>query len=193
MRWVIDPAHSQFEFSARYLMLTNVRGRFAKFNGEFELNDEDPEQSTGTVTIDATSVDTSMPAREGHLRSADFFEIEKYPTITFKTTRVQSVGSNQFKVHGDLTIKDVTRDIAVDVSYDGQIKDVYGNTRRGFSATTGINRKDFGLNWNVALEAGGVLVGDHIKVEIEMQLLTKEAFEAMLEAARKRQAAATAS
>jgi len=190
MTWVIDPAHSQIGFSVKYMMLSNVRGHFTTFSGIVEADDAHPERSSGEVTIDLSSINTNMPAREGHLLSGDFFDIENHPTATFRSTRIQKTGEGRFNVVGDLTIRGVTREVPVDVTYEGAIKDAQGNERRAFSATTQFNRKDFGVNWNVALEAGGFMVSDQVKIEAEVQLLDKAVVDARLAAQRQKEAAA---
>jgi polyisoprenoid-binding protein YceI len=179
--WLIDPAHSQIEFVVKYAMLTNVRGRFAKFSGEFDLDDEHPERSSGEVKIDAASITTGNDMRDGHLRTPDFFDLENHPEISFKSTRITGKG-DIYKIVGDLTIRGVTQEVTLDAEYNGQYGDAYGNTRRGLTIKGTINRKDFGVNWNVALEAGGFLVSDNVKLEIDAQFLTKEAVEKMMAA-----------
>jgi polyisoprenoid-binding protein YceI len=191
MTWITDTAHSQIGFSVKYMMLSNVRGHFAKFSGIVEADEAHPERSSVEITIDPNSISTNMPAREGHLRSGDFFDVENNPTATFRSTRIQPSGVGRFKVVGDLTIRGITREVPVDVTYEGAIKDAQGNDRRAFSATTQFNRKDFGLNWNVALEAGGFMVGDQVKIEAEIQLLDKAVVDARLAAQRQKEAEAT--
>jgi polyisoprenoid-binding protein YceI len=179
--WLLDSAHSSIEFIVKYAMLSNVRGGFAKFSGTFDLDDEHPERSTASIEIDAASITTNNDMRDGHLRTPDFLDLEHNPKIIFQSKRITGRGDT-FKADGDLTIRGVTHEVTLDVEYHGQYGDAFGNTRRGFSAKTTINRKDFGVNWNVALEAGGFLVGDQVKVDIEGQLLTKEAVERMMAA-----------
>jgi len=190
MTWVIDPAHSQIGFSVKYMMLSNVRGHFTTFSGIVEADDAHPERSSIELTIDPSSISTNMPAREGHLRSGDFFDVENNPTVTFRSTRIQQIGEGRFNLVGDLTIRGITREVPVDVTYEGAIKDAQGNERRAASATTQFNRKDFGLNWNVALEAGGFMVSDQVKIEAEVQLLDKVVVDARLAAQRQKEAAA---
>jgi polyisoprenoid-binding protein YceI len=179
--WLIDSAHSSIEFVVKYAMLTNVRGRFTQFSGTLELDEEHPERSTASIEIDAASITTTNDMRDGHLRSPDFLDLEHNPKITFQSTRITGRG-NEYKVAGDLTIRGVTHEVALDVEYSGQYGDAFGNTRRGFTARTTINRKDYDVNWNVALEAGGFLVSDQVRIEIDAQLLTKEAVERMMAA-----------
>jgi polyisoprenoid-binding protein YceI len=174
MTWTIDAAHSLVEFSVKHMMITTVRGRFTKFTGTLNINDEHPERSTVEGTIDTGSIDTHEPNRDNHLRSADFFDAEKYPAITFRSRRIEPTGDNQYKVVGDITIKDVTREIVFNVTDEGQGKNPWGKQVRAFSAQATLNRKDFGLNWNVALETGGWLVGDQVKIAAEIELVKQE-------------------
>lgn len=171
MAWVIDPAHTQIEFSVKHMMITTVRGRFDKFSSTVNVDEANLAGSSVQGAIEVASLDTRDPGRDGHLRSPDFFDAEKYPAMSFSSTRIQRAGEGQFKVTGDLTIKDVTREVVFTVSDDGQNKDPWGNQRWGFSAQATINRKDFGLVWNVALETGGVLVGELVKINAEVQLI----------------------
>lgn len=169
MEWTIDPAHSMIEFRAKHMMFTTVRGQFNSFQGTLMLDMQHPEKSSVEGSVDIGSINSGDENRDNHLRSADFFDVENHPTMTFRSTRIQRKGNNEFKVHGDLTIRGVTRPIAWDVEAAELGKDPWGNPRLGFSAETKLNRKDFGLNWNVALETGGFLVGDEIRVLAEVQ------------------------
>jgi polyisoprenoid-binding protein YceI len=174
MAWVIDPAHTQVEFVAKHMMVTNVRGRFKAVNGTVNIDEANPAASTVDVTFDVASLETGDEKRDGHLRSADFFDVEKFPTMTFKSKRIEFANPNNqesFKIIGDLQIKDVTREVVLDVTSEGTGKTPWGTTVRGFSAHTAVNRKDFGLTWNVALETGGWLVGDQIKINIELETI----------------------
>lgn len=164
----IDKAHSEATFQVRHL-LTKVRGRFADFAGTIEFDEAAPERSAVALTIQAASIDTNEPQRDQHLRSADFFETEKYPTLTFASKSIKAAGSGAYTVTGDLTIHGVTRTIDLDASYLGVAKDPWGNAKFGFEAETTINRKDFGLSWNAALETGGVLVGEDVKIAVSVQ------------------------
>lgn len=164
----IDKAHSEAAFQVRHL-LTRVRGRFADFSGTIQFDEQDPERSTVSLTIQAASVDTNEPKRDEHLRSADFFEVETYPTITFSSTRVSRKAGEQFAVEGDLTIHGVTKPVTLDVAYFGAARDPWGREKYGFEAEVTLNRKDFGLTWNAALETGGFLVGDEVKVTFSVQ------------------------
>jgi polyisoprenoid-binding protein YceI len=171
MTWNIDPQHTQIEFSVRHMMISKVRGQFTSFEGALELNADNPAASSATGSVDVASIDTREEQRDAHLRSADFFDVENYPKLTFASTRVEPGGSGKYKVAGNLTIKDVTREVVFDVTDEGRGQDPWGNQRWGLSASTKINRKDFGLTWNVALETGGWLVGDEITITAEVQLV----------------------
>jgi polyisoprenoid-binding protein YceI len=166
--WNFDPSHSSVGFSVRHLMISKVRGHFGKWEGTFDYDESDPTKSKLAVRIDAASIDTREEKRDAHLRSPDFFDVEKFPTLTFTSTRVERAGDD-LVVHGDLTIRDVTRAVQLKVESLGRSKDPWGGERAGFSASTSINRKDFGLHWNVALETGGVLVGEKIEISIEIE------------------------
>ncbi len=164
----IDPTHSRFGFVARHAMVTKVRGSFNEFDGSGYFDVEDPAKSHFSLTIKAASIDTRNPDRDAHLRSNDFFSMDEYPEITFASTRIEPVSKNTFRVTGDLTIKGVTKSVTFDLEYTGDVVDPWGNTRIGFEGSTTVNRKDWGVNWNVALEAGGVLVGENVTLEFEI-------------------------
>jgi polyisoprenoid-binding protein YceI len=168
----IDKAHSEVTFQVRHL-LTKVRGRFSEFEGTIEYDEANPERSSVNVTIQAASVDTNERDRDTHLRTGDFFEVEKFAALTFKSTRATRKGSEGFDVAGDLTIHGVTRPVSLAVTLLGKAKDPWGNERIAFEAETTINRKDFGLLWNAALETGGFLVGDDVKISLSVQALPK--------------------
>jgi polyisoprenoid-binding protein YceI len=171
MKWNIDPSHSTAEFTVRHLMITNVRGRFGKLEGSVNYDPEKPEATTIEATIDATSIDTRDEKRDAHLRSADFFDVEKNPTVTFKSKRVTKTGDG-FAAVGDLTMHGITKEITLEVEGPSDVtKDPWGNSRIGASATAKVNRKDWGLNWNAALETGGVLVGETVKITLEVSLV----------------------
>ena len=170
----IDKAHSEAIFQVRHL-LTKVRGRFSDFEGAIDYDEQNPERSSVNVTIQAASVDTNERDRDAHLRSADFFDVEKFPTLTFKSTRVTGKGNDSFDVTGDLTIHGVTRLVTLSATFLGNAKDPWDNERIAFEAETTINRKDFGLLWNAALETGGFLVGDEVKISLSVQALPKTA------------------
>ena len=163
-----DKAHSEATFQVRHL-LTKVRGRFTDFEGTIEVNDAKPEQSSVSLTIQAASIDTNESQRDQHLRSADFFDVDKFPVLTFKSASMVRKGAEEFAVTGDLTIHGVTRTVTLPVSYLGVAKDPWGNMKHGFETELTINRKDFGLTWNAALETGGLLVGDDVKVSVSIQ------------------------
>ena len=168
--WTIDPAHSAVEFGVRHMMISTVRGRFAKVTGTLVLDEEDVTRSKVEVEIDADSIDTREEKRDAHLRSADFFEVEKYPKLTFVSRRVERSGDG-LKVTGDLTIRDTTKEVVLDVEDLGRVKDPWGGDRASFSATGKLQRSEYGLKWNQALEAGGVMVSDEVKLIIEAQLV----------------------
>ncbi|MDD2581792.1 MAG: YceI family protein [Desulfuromonadaceae bacterium] len=172
--WTIDPDHSNIGFKVKHLMVSNVKGNFDKHTGVVEINDKDITKSKVQVTIDTKSINTNVQKRDEHLRSADFFDVAKYPTMTFVSTKVTKVGKNKLKVTGNLTLHGVTKQVVLDV--DGptkESKDPWGNIRKGATATTKINRKDFGLVWNAALETGGVMVGDEITITLEIEMIKK--------------------
>ncbi|CAN5443670.1 YceI family protein [soil metagenome] len=171
MAWQIDSAHSHIQFSVRHMMLAKVRGEFDKFSGTVNLDEANPSASTVDVQIEAASINTREAQRDGHLKSPDFFDAEKYPTLNFKSKRVDVKDDTHAVIVGDLTIRDVTKEVAVNVEYMGQSKTPFGTTNAGFEATTKINRKDFGLTWNAVLETGGVAVGDEIAVSIDLELI----------------------
>jgi len=170
MSWKIDPAHSQITFSIRHMMISNVHGRFENFTGEVDFRENDPKNSTVDVKIDAASINTREPKRDGHLRSPDFFNAEQYPYLTFKSKRIEAVDENHAKIVGDLTIRDITKEVVLDTEYAGQSK-MWGNTSAGFSASTKINRKNWDLNWNQLLESGGLLVGEDISINIDLEIV----------------------
>ncbi len=168
-RWSIDPAHSGLNFSVRRMVVSKVRGRFAKFSGALSVDEEDVTRSVVEATIDAGSIDTGTPERDAHLRSPDFFDVEKFPELRFRSTRIEKLGDDRYRVIGELTIRDVAREVSLDVESGGRAKDPWGNERVGFVAKAALDRKDFGLGWNQVLEAGGVLVGDRVDIELDVQ------------------------
>jgi polyisoprenoid-binding protein YceI len=171
-QWQIDPAHSAAHFSVRHLMISNVRGEFTKLTGSAQINPADPSKSTVEITIQAASLNTREPQRDEHLRSPDFFDVAKYPTLTFTSKRIEALGAEDFKLTGDLTIHGVTKEVTFDVEGPTpSVKDPWGNIRAGVTASAKINRKDFGLVWNAVTEAGGVVVGDEVKITIEAELI----------------------
>lgn len=171
MTWVIDASHSVITFSVRHMMISKVRGRFTRFDGTVDFDEQNPTNSKVQVTIDASSIDTRDERRDGHLMSPDFLDVANYPTLTFVSKRVEVIDESHGRIIGDLTIRGVTREVTLDVEYNGQSKSPWGTISAGFSATTKINRKDWGLTWNVALETGGVLVGEEVTIEIEIEIV----------------------
>ena len=168
--WQVDPSHSTVGFVARHLMVTKVRGQFTDYAAEVTIGD-DPTDSSVVVTIQAASIDTRSEDRDAHLRSADFLDVEQHPTISFRSAGVRHVKGDHWALDGDLTIKDVTRPVTLDVEFDGTNGDPWGGQRAGFTASTDIEREDWGLTWNVALESGGVLVSKKVRLELEIQLV----------------------
>ncbi len=169
MAWTIDPAHTTVGFSARHMGLSTVRGRFTRFGGEVEVDPRDLTRTRGRAEIETASVDTGNADRDAHLKGADFFDVERCPKIVFEVKRVTG-GSGEYRVFGDLTIKDVTREVELEYEHAGDRVDPFGNRELGGDLSGAINRSDWGLTWNVALEAGGFLVSDRIKIEVEGQL-----------------------
>jgi polyisoprenoid-binding protein YceI len=169
--WKIDPAHSHIEFAVRHMMIATVKGRFAGVDGSVRLDGSHPAAAGVDVRIDVATIDTREAQRDAHLRSADFFDVEKFPFITFAAKGAVEHRGRQFTLRGDLTMHGVTRPVVLDVLQEGHGRDPWGGERMGFSATTAIKRSDFGLTWNQALEAGGVLVGDEVKVLLELELI----------------------
>lgn len=167
-RWTIDPAHTDILFSAKHMMVTTVRGKFHEVDGTLVLDESDPTRSTGEIRIAAASLNTGAAPRDAHLRSADFFDVENYPWITFRATAVEHVAGDEYRVTGDLTIRETTRPATFDATFLGFYTGMQGGRRAGIAARTRINRKDWALGWNVALEAGGWLVGEEVTIEIEV-------------------------
>lgn len=178
-QWNIDGAHSSANFSVRHMMVTTVRGSFSNVSGTVDFDPANPTAASVEAKIEAASISTGMPQRDDHLRSPDFFDAPNFPYLTFKSTSVESTGENTAKVTGDLTIRDVTKSVVLDVEFLGTQVSPWGELRAGFNASTKIDREAFGLTWNQALEAGGVLVGREIKIELEVQgILVPAAVEA---------------
>lgn len=173
MSWTLDTAHSQINFSVKHMMISTVRGRFDTFSGTFDLNEENPHVSNVEVTIDLASVNTGDAGRDGHLKNTDFFETEKFPTATYRSTRVEKVAEEEYRIYGDLTLHGVTNEVPLTAILEGLTKDMQGNRRAGFTVRAVISRKDFDLNWNVALETGGVLVSDKVNLEINAQVIER--------------------
>ncbi|HVJ90269.1 MAG TPA: YceI family protein [Labilithrix sp.] len=169
----IDTSHSEIGFSVRHMVFAKVRGQFKTWNATLEYDAAAPAKSVVTVEVDTASIDTREAQRDAHLRSADFFDSESHPKMTFKSTRVEPAGEGKYKLIGDLTIRGTTNEVTLDVEQTGAGKDPWGNDRLGFAARATINRSDWGLKWNQALEAGGVLVSDKVELEIEVQVVAK--------------------
>ncbi|AZT97301.1 MAG: YceI family protein [Brevibacterium aurantiacum] len=169
--WVIDPQHSRLGFSSRHAMVSRIRGAFNTVEGKAVINAEDLSKTDVTLTIDVDSIDTRTPDRDAHLRSADFFDVENYPTITFKSTGVDEVEEGSYIVNGDLTIRDVTRPVSVPLEMLGIDRDQNGALRAGFEGKRRIDRKDWGVTWNTTLDSGGLLVSDKITLEFELSLI----------------------
>ena len=169
--WALDPSHTLVEFSVRHMMVATVKGRFGGVQGNVVIDEESGTPVSVDVTIDAASVDTRDEKRDAHLRSADFFDVENHPHLTFKSTRIERVGDEQFTIVGDLTIRGTTREVTLDTTFNGRGTNPWGQAVAGASATTSVNRHDYGLSWNVALETGGFLVGDTIKISLEVELI----------------------
>lgn len=171
MSWQIDSAHTHIQFSVRHMMVTKVRGEFEKFTGSVDLDENEPTNTTVSVDVETASVNTRDGQRDNHLRSADFFKSEEFPTMSFRSKRVERTGDMTARLIGDLTIRGVTKEVTLNVEHFGILKNPWGMQVAGFAATTRINRKDFGLVWNVALETGGMLVGEDVDISIEVELV----------------------
>ena len=169
--WRVDPAHSHVEFAVRHLMISTVKGEFTDVSGTLTGDETDPGAASIELTIPVAGIHTRESQRDAHLRSSDFFDAGQHPAIEFRSTRIVPAGTDSFAVTGDLTIRGITRSVTLTVHADGRGRDPWGGERVGYSATTTINRKDFGLNWNQVLETGGVLVGDDVKVSVDLQLV----------------------
>jgi len=177
-KWEIDSSHSGVHFSVRHMVVARVRGQFARWSGTVLAEDGDLGRAAVDVVIDASSLSTGVADRDTHLMSADFLDVARHPEITFKGRRVEKLGDERLRVAGDLTIRGATREVLLDVEYAGRTKDPWGNERAGFTAKTSIDRKDFGLTWNQILEAGGLLVGDRVDIEIEVEAVKQTAAKA---------------
>ncbi|MEV0007665.1 YceI family protein [Streptomyces sp. NPDC051840] len=169
--YTIDPAHSSIGFTVRHAMVTNVRGSFGEHEGTLELDGSNPAASTATIDVKISSVDTGISDRDGHLVSGDFFDAEKFPLMTFRSTGAEQLGGDAYRITGDLTIKDVTRPLSIDLEFNGSATDPYGNQRVGFEGSAEILRSDWGLTYNAALETGGVLVGDKVKLNFDISAI----------------------
>ncbi|MCE3035754.1 MULTISPECIES: YceI family protein [Streptomyces] len=169
--YTIDPAHTTIEFVARHAMVTNVRGSFQDFSGSLHLDGQDPAKSTATLDVTMASIDTGNADRDGHLKSADFFKIDEFPTMTFRSTRAESLGGEDYRITGDLSLLGVTRPITIDLEFNGVAKDPFGNERAGFEGKAELLRSEWGLTWNAALETGGVLISDKIKLNFDVSAI----------------------
>ena len=178
MAWQIDPAHPHIQFSIRHLMISKVRGSFDRFTGTIEFDEEHPSASTIEIEIDASSINTKEEQRDGHLKSPDFLDVENYPVITFKSVHVHQIDDHSGHVHGELTVRDVTKEVTLNVEYAGTAQNPWGMTVAGFSASTTIDRREWDIHWNQALETGGFLVGDKLNVDIEIELVQQPEEEA---------------
>ncbi|MEV7563141.1 YceI family protein [Streptomyces sp. NPDC089795] len=169
--YVIDPTHSSIGFTVRHAMVTNVRGAFTEHEGTLHLDGADPARSTASLDVKIASVDTGIADRDGHLRSGDFFDAETFPLMTFRSTEARQLGGEAYRITGELTIKDVTRPLSIDLEFNGSATDPYGNQRVGFEGSTEILRSDWGLTWNAALETGGVVVSDKVKLTFDISAI----------------------
>ena len=169
--WVLDPTHSELLFKVKHLMITNVKGEFRSFNASLESLGDDFSKATVSATVDADSIFTNNTDRDNHLKSADFFDVENHKALTFEGTSFTKLDEDNYQLKGNLTIKDVTKEISLDVEFGGLAKDPWGNEKAGFSISGKFNRKDWGLNWNAALEAGGVMVSDEVRINGEVQFV----------------------
>ena len=172
--WTIDPAHSVVEFAVKHLMVSTFKGHFRSLEGTVHLNEANPANSSVAASVDVASVDTQTPDRDAHLRSDDFFNAERYPKMTFRSTRVEQVDETNWKVTGELTIRDVTKEVVLDTEYEGRIVDPWGNERIGFTARTELSRKEFGVRWNAAIETGGVVVGDKVRISLNIEIVRQQ-------------------
>jgi polyisoprenoid-binding protein YceI len=167
--WNIDTAHTGISFLVSHMLVSTVRGHFAKYSGALRIDADDMTRSGLEVTIEAASLDTGVPDRDAHLRSPDFFDVEKFPELRFRSKRIEKIEDARYRLVGDLTIRDVTREVSLDFEYGGRAKDPWGNERIGFVAKGSVDRRDFGLKWNQALEAGGVVLGDRVDIDIDLE------------------------
>lgn len=169
--WTIDPAHSEIGFSVRHAMITTVRGRFTEYEGRLHLDGADPAKSAAEVSIKVASIDTNQAQRDEHLRTGDFFDVANHPEITFRSTAAEILGDNAYRLTGDLTVKDVTKPVTIDFTFNGAAKDAYGNERVGFEGAVTVNRTDWGLTYNAALETGGVLISEKAKLTFDISAI----------------------
>jgi polyisoprenoid-binding protein YceI len=170
VKWVIDPAHTEIQFKVKHLVISTVTGNFEKFEGYLETSREDFSDAEISFSADVASISTNAPDRDAHLKSADFFDVANYPKLTFKSKNMKKSGADTYKLTGDLTIRGTTHEIVLDVEHGGIVKDPWGNTKAGFELTGNLIRKDYGLNWNAVTEAGGLLVGEEVKIVVNVEL-----------------------
>jgi polyisoprenoid-binding protein YceI len=175
MAWEVDLAHSSLEFAVRHMLVSTVKGTFLAFSVDAEIDDEDLAKSGATVKVNAASLDTREPRRDAHLRSADFFDTERFPTIIYTVKSIDKVSSSRYRVIGGLTIKEITREVPLDAEISGPVADPFGALRLGISAEGRVNRHDYGLDWNLVTEAGGLLVGDDVKISLEIEFVKAQA------------------
>ena len=173
--WNIDPSHSSISFAVRHMVVSKTRGHFAKFEGQIRFDPENPAASSVEVTIDPASIDTADAQRDAHLRSPDFLDVEKFPKASYRSIKVEDLGGDKYRLTGHLTVHGVTKPVVLQVTYEGAGKDPWGGERAGFSATTSFDRKDFGLEWNKALETGGLLVGEKVDLTLEIEAIKQAA------------------
>jgi polyisoprenoid-binding protein YceI len=169
--WQIDPSHSAIGFSVRHMVVSKTRGRFTKWDGQIRFDPKNPAGSSVEVTIDPASIDTADAQRDAHLKSPYFFDVEKFPAASFRSTKVEDRGGDRYRITGDLTVHGVTRPVVLEATYEGSGKDPWGGERSGFLATTTIDRKDFGLEWNKTLDTGGLLVGERVELTLEIEAI----------------------
>ena len=172
--WTIDPVHSVAEFAVKHMMVSTVKGHFKSMEGTLHIDEANPGASWVAASIDVASIDTGVADRDAHLRSDDFFNAERFPKMTFRSTRVEQVDDTHWRVIGDLTIRDVTREVVLETEYEGQIRDAFGKQRAAFNAETTLNRRAFGLNWNGLIETGGVIVGDRVRVTLNIAAVRED-------------------
>jgi polyisoprenoid-binding protein YceI len=176
--WNVDPVHSAIAFTVRHMVVSKTRGRFTRWSGQVRFDPENPSASSVEVTIDPASIDTGDAQRDAHLRSADFFDVEKFPAASFRSTRVDDLGGDRYRISGDLTMHGVTRPVSLESTYEGSGKDPWGGERAGFIASTSIDRREFGLEWNKALDTGGLLVGEKVELSLEVEAVKQPAQQA---------------
>jgi polyisoprenoid-binding protein YceI len=176
--WNIDPVHSAIAFTVRHMVVSRTRGRFTRWSGQVRFDPANPSASSVEVTIDPASLDTGDAQRDAHLRSADFFDVEKFPTASFRSTRLEDLGGDRYRISGDLTVHGITKPVVLESTYEGSGKDPWGGERAGFIASTSIDRREFGLEWNKALDTGGLLVGEKVELSLEVEAVKQPAQQA---------------